>query len=185
MYKKTIPTEFAQHTGNVGRESNSNTARCALDSLTLTLLTWTIWRAPTTASKWRMGFNSAFKGLNMFRDFISYFDSMQLSVFLLLNTDGQCTFVQLHLVTVSGSGCTLDRHYLCLKNQSRHSNTEGSSIKYPFYRALGHGSFVVQKPATSGTFCERCNAQQHSAFQNRHALFFLRTVNTLCTWTIR
>ena len=26
-------------------------------SLTLTLLTWTIWRAPTNASKWRMGFN--------------------------------------------------------------------------------------------------------------------------------
>ena len=32
--------------------------------LTLTLLTWTVWRAPTNASKWRMGFNSAFKGLN-------------------------------------------------------------------------------------------------------------------------
>ena len=31
--------------------------------LTLILLTWTIWRAPTNASKWRMGFNSAFKGL--------------------------------------------------------------------------------------------------------------------------
>ena len=30
--------------------------------LTLTLLTWTIWRAPTNASKWRIGFNSAFKG---------------------------------------------------------------------------------------------------------------------------
>ena len=27
------------------------------------LLTWTIWRASTNASKWRMGFNSAFKGL--------------------------------------------------------------------------------------------------------------------------
>ena len=31
--------------------------------LTLILLTWTIWRAPTNASKWRMGLNSAFKGL--------------------------------------------------------------------------------------------------------------------------
>jgi hypothetical protein len=29
----------------------------------LTLLTWTIWRAPTNVSKWRMGFNTAFKGL--------------------------------------------------------------------------------------------------------------------------
>ena len=32
-------------------------------TLTLILLTWTIWRAPTNASKWRIGFNSAFKGL--------------------------------------------------------------------------------------------------------------------------
>jgi hypothetical protein len=31
--------------------------------LTFILLTWTIWRAPTNASKWRMRFNSAFKGL--------------------------------------------------------------------------------------------------------------------------
>ena len=34
-----------------------------INLLTLILLTWTIWRAPTNASKWRMGFNSAFKGL--------------------------------------------------------------------------------------------------------------------------
>ena len=33
--------------------------------LTLILLTWTIWRAPTNASKWRMGFNSAFKALRI------------------------------------------------------------------------------------------------------------------------
>jgi len=32
--------------------------------LTLTLLTWRIWWAPNNASKWQMGFNSAFKGLN-------------------------------------------------------------------------------------------------------------------------
>jgi hypothetical protein len=32
-------------------------------SLTLTLLTLTKWWAPTSVSKWRMGFNSAFKGL--------------------------------------------------------------------------------------------------------------------------
>jgi hypothetical protein len=31
--------------------------------LILTLLTWTKWWAPSNASKWRMGFNSAFKGL--------------------------------------------------------------------------------------------------------------------------
>jgi hypothetical protein len=31
--------------------------------LTLILLTSTKWRAPASASKWQMGFNSAFKGL--------------------------------------------------------------------------------------------------------------------------
>jgi hypothetical protein len=31
--------------------------------LTLSLLTWTKWRAPASASKWWMGFNSVFKGL--------------------------------------------------------------------------------------------------------------------------
>ena len=36
---------------------------CSYSCLTLALLTLTIWRAPTNASKWRMGFNSAFKGL--------------------------------------------------------------------------------------------------------------------------
>jgi len=33
-------------------------------SLTLTPLTWRIWWAPSKASKWQMGFNSAFKGLS-------------------------------------------------------------------------------------------------------------------------
>ena len=41
--------------------------------LTLALLTWTIWRAPTNAGKWRMGFNSAFKMLNSSRKLISVF----------------------------------------------------------------------------------------------------------------
>jgi hypothetical protein len=31
--------------------------------LTPILLTWRIWRAPNNASRWQMGFNSAFKGL--------------------------------------------------------------------------------------------------------------------------
>jgi len=33
-------------------------------ALTLILLMWTKWWAPASASKWRMGFNSAFKGLS-------------------------------------------------------------------------------------------------------------------------
>jgi len=35
--------------------------------LTLILLTWRIWWAPNNASKWKMGFKSAFKVLNMLR----------------------------------------------------------------------------------------------------------------------
>jgi len=36
--------------------------------LTLTLLTWRIWWAPNNASRWQMGFNSAFK-VNCFTAF--------------------------------------------------------------------------------------------------------------------
>jgi hypothetical protein len=39
-------------------------SKCSISlvsSLTLILLTWRIWWAPNNASKWRMGFNSAFK----------------------------------------------------------------------------------------------------------------------------
>jgi hypothetical protein len=35
-------------------------------TLTLILLTWRIWWAPNNASRWQMGFNSAFKGLIKF-----------------------------------------------------------------------------------------------------------------------
>ena len=34
-------------------------------NLTITLLTWRIWRVPTNASKWQMGFNLVFKGLKV------------------------------------------------------------------------------------------------------------------------
>jgi hypothetical protein len=37
--------------------------QCDWISLTLILLTWRIWWVPNNASKWQMGFNSAFKGL--------------------------------------------------------------------------------------------------------------------------
>jgi len=38
---------------------------CGTWSLTVTLilLMWRIWWAPNNASRWQMGFNSAFKGL--------------------------------------------------------------------------------------------------------------------------
>ena len=40
--------------------------------LTRILLTWTIWRASNNASKWRIGFNSAFKGLKNCLTYVSF-----------------------------------------------------------------------------------------------------------------
>jgi len=42
---------------------NSAFASLFIQVLTLILLTWKIWWAPSNASRWQMGFNSAFKGL--------------------------------------------------------------------------------------------------------------------------
>ena len=38
-----------------------------VNDLTLILLTWRKWWTPNNASKWQMGFNSAFKGLTLIR----------------------------------------------------------------------------------------------------------------------
>ena len=40
--------------------------------LTLILLTWRIWRVSNNASRWHMGFNLAFKGLNSSTSFEHY-----------------------------------------------------------------------------------------------------------------
>jgi hypothetical protein len=49
--------------GGGGRGGALVSAEINLFVLTLILLTSTKWRAPASASKWQMGFNSAFKGL--------------------------------------------------------------------------------------------------------------------------
>ena len=47
--------------------------------ITLILLTWRIWWAPNNASKWQMGFNSAFKGLiEQFCDKADWFDFYEI-----------------------------------------------------------------------------------------------------------
>jgi len=43
-----------------GRNSESGSLFISFKFLILTLLTWRIWWAPNSASKWQMGFNSAF-----------------------------------------------------------------------------------------------------------------------------
>jgi len=44
---------------------NINSYGRTYSRLTLTLLTWRIWWAHNNASKWQMGFNSAFEGFNL------------------------------------------------------------------------------------------------------------------------
>jgi hypothetical protein len=48
---------------NVVKQTSTTVLTCKVCRLTLILLTCTKWRAPASAGKWRMGFNSAFKGL--------------------------------------------------------------------------------------------------------------------------
>jgi hypothetical protein len=85
----------------MAREIESRIVR-ARTELTLILLTWTKWRAPTDASKWRMGFNYAFKGLKEGHLTggwaISYFVIYHINVFLYLLNDT--------------THCILYRHYL-------------------------------------------------------------------------
>ena len=47
--------------------SNSYASFYLFFKLTFILLTWRIWWAPNNASRWQMGFNSAFKVLNVLR----------------------------------------------------------------------------------------------------------------------
>jgi hypothetical protein len=66
----------------------------------------------------------------------------------LLNTVGQRTLVQRHLVTVSGPGCTLTDIYVWGIKADTVTPQAVSSITHPFYRVLGHGSFVAQKASS-------------------------------------
>ena len=63
---KCVSTLYKTHHASISKLAAH--LRSIIIDLTLILLTWTIWRAPTNARKWRMGFNTAFKGLMKDRD---------------------------------------------------------------------------------------------------------------------
>ena len=52
-------------------------------------LTWTIWRAPTNASKWRMGFNSAFKWLTVV---VKTFKNIRCDIMIQIYKEQYCKF---------------------------------------------------------------------------------------------
>ena len=53
-------------------------------TLTLILLTWRIGRAPNNASKWQMGFNSAFKGLIHLQKYFFFLVSVEHNNFFFI-----------------------------------------------------------------------------------------------------
>ena len=50
-------------TSRIGAPYIYDISSLRVNDLTLILLTWRKWCTPNNASKWQMGFNSAFKGL--------------------------------------------------------------------------------------------------------------------------
>jgi hypothetical protein len=57
-------------------------------TLTLILLTWRIWGASNNASRWQMGFNSAFTGLNIVHQIRSvYFFKLQRGMLKTLSAE--------------------------------------------------------------------------------------------------
>jgi len=66
----------------------------------LILLTWRIWWAPNNASRWQMGFNSAFEGL----------------IFRLLSTDFRCLCLNLKALCFMYWGLTFGNSTFCPQN---------------------------------------------------------------------
>ena len=66
LYIKTQSVPRSKHSVSVIKTSQ----------LTLILLTWRKWWAPNNASKWQMGFNSAFKGLMLYWEIIAVYSQI-------------------------------------------------------------------------------------------------------------
>ena len=96
--------------------------------LTLILLTWTIWRAPTNASKWRMGFNSAFKGLKYKLSYLHTEDIVKFDV-LRLVTACHVPFLELKTFICKIWSYILIRYYFYI-----HFMNSSASI-FNFYAA--------------------------------------------------
>ena len=62
LFRSILDSYFLQ-SKNLLKNINNNKKIVPENILTITPLTWRIWWAPSNASKWPMGFNSAFKGL--------------------------------------------------------------------------------------------------------------------------
>ena len=128
-YNTIFKTEHKSVTASGSAPTPMKNCGCASDfrniinPLTLILLTWKIWWTPNNASKLKMGFNSAFKGLNAelnpichllsllgahhifhvsgLRVKIAFFISLFFLVWPLLTTQSRCRGLLLHLTTLN------------------------------------------------------------------------------------
>jgi hypothetical protein len=105
-------------------------------TLTLILLTWRIGWAPNNASKWQMGFNSAFKGI-----IIVQRDATQSSLFIILQVHCTCFGCQPHPSsgvhkTVSTSSGTVQLPPSNVAKLTWPSWKEVAAQKYDQYRRL-------------------------------------------------
>ena len=90
--------------------------------LTLNLLTWTKWRAPASASKWRMGFNSVFKGLNIVYTLIILTTCVMRSEKLAVSCTGTCFLLHWKIKFTKVDGLQLESRSTCyLKRVLRES----------------------------------------------------------------
>ena len=69
-------------------------------NLTLILLMWRIWWAPNNASKWQMGFNSAFKGLSKANTEVNIRNTKHLRHVTPFEENGTCWLAPRHCVFI-------------------------------------------------------------------------------------
>jgi hypothetical protein len=71
-----------------------------INSLTLVQLSSRIWRAPNNAGKWRMGFNSEFKGLSQVYFYYKLLFDCSVNVIVFLRQEYRVSVYYLRLIRV-------------------------------------------------------------------------------------
>jgi hypothetical protein len=137
-------------------------------NLTRILLRWIIWWACNNASRWQMGFNSAFKGLRLlgfnvlgycwcFYD--GFVKDIWLGFVILMET-----LVILECITVQVSASAQVQHFrICIKNHQQMLNVDCTQLVSWDLRArnIWHGRAYIM-PVMSGVLSGKfipCNMQ--------------------------
>ena len=142
-------------------------------TLTLILLTWRIWWAPNNDSKWQMGFNSAFKELNI-TCITTLFSTNKLAIFLryavrtLKQSKGMWKDCTVHIFRVKQpETVTLHDVWPWIRRQ-QNSSEVGNCLP------VWEDSFILQKLCCGNlkshkfsSACHRINSLENSSFSWR------------------